>query len=101
MGAGTLLTSYHQLITNVRSPIPVLGVAVPTSMVIGLLSGHSILTTTLTMTPWAIYLGLILSDLYHIGSKLRKRSLTESLGDAEKQQIGEKHKTRVGQLHAK
>lgn len=63
-------------------------VTVLASSAFGLLSGHTVVVTVLMVVWWSAYFGLIASDAFHTGIKLRSLPGKYSPADAEKQQAG-------------
>lgn len=87
VGAGGLLVCYHQRNAGDKYQNSFLLMAFVTSMASFLLPGHSLLTTALTTVPWVLYFTLILSDLCHLGLKLRSHARMQCTNDTEKQQL--------------
>jgi hypothetical protein len=79
MGAGSLLVCYYHLNVQDEYQDRFLLMALVASMAIGVLTG----------LPWALYFSLALSDCYHLGSKLRRRTKMQATSDTEKYQLCE------------
>lgn len=67
MGAGALLVRYHQINKSDKFQNWMLSILTFSGWAFGICSGLTFLATNLTVTPWAILLGLVLSDLMHLG----------------------------------
>jgi hypothetical protein len=67
MGAGALLVRYHQINKSDKFQNWMLLTLTFSGWAFGMCSGLTFLATNLTVTPWAIFLSLILSDLMHLG----------------------------------
>lgn len=67
MGAGALLVRYHQINKSDKFQNWMLLTLTFSGWAFGICSGLTFLATNLTVTPWAIFLSLILSDLMHLG----------------------------------
>ena len=78
MGAGALLVRYHQINKGDKFQNWMLLALTFSGLAFGICSGLTFLATNLTVTPWAIFLGLILSDLMHLGIR---RFCTTHSGD--------------------
>jgi hypothetical protein len=89
MGAGSLLVCYYHLNVQDEYQDRFLLMALVASMAIGVLTGQSFVTMALTTLPWALYFSLALSDCYHLGSKLRRRTKMQATSDTEKYQLCE------------
>lgn len=64
--------SYYQLNFRDRYQAGATIVAICTSMVFGLLEGYNTLTFTFMILPWVLLFGLLASDAFHTGMKLRE-----------------------------
>lgn len=85
MSAGVLLVQYHQLTKENEVRGWLLATLTFFGIACGVFSGLTFVATNLTITPWAVLIALLLSDLSHSLSKarrVRKMRILES-ADAE------------------
>lgn len=85
--AGYLHTSYYRLNIADRFQLRIVFSTLSASIVIGLLSGHNILTISLMLVPWVLYAALMVSDALHFGLKLRTQRSSRGFVGEEKQQV--------------
>lgn len=81
MTEASLMASYHQLNLDDGAQDIIIGISLVTSIAAGLLAGHSMAFTALTVVPSALSASLLVSDAFHTGLKLRQRSAVRSWGN--------------------
>lgn len=72
ISAGCLLVSYYQLNSKDKYQARIMIAATCTSVVFGLLQGYSTLAFTFMILPWVLLFGLLASDVFHTGMRLRQ-----------------------------
>lgn len=77
------MASYHRLDPDDGAQDIIIGISLVTSIAAGLLAGHSMSYTALTIVPSALCASLLLSDAFHTGLRMRQRHAVLSFNDEE------------------